>query len=163
MPQALPFIYLAVAAIGTGVAIKGQQEAAAQENANRQFAADQAAADANAKIGEAQVEAERIRKAAKKQQSAAIAAAAASGVDVNSTSAVRIDQEIGNNAEQDAYLTLVGGKDYAARLNQQGQADRIAGRSAVRAGNYQSAASLIGFAGQATNYGNGWKKAGPGP
>ncbi len=160
MPQALPWIYLAVAAVGTGVAIQSSNTQARQAEANAKFTEQQAAADAKAEQGAAQVEADRIRKAGKRQQAAAVAAAAAAGVDVNSTTAVKIDQEIGQNAEHDAYLTILGGGDRAARLRQGGQAALIAGRSAVQASKYQNASSLLSFAGTATNYGNGWKKAG---
>lgn len=151
---------LATAVVGTGTQLYAQDTQAKQGEANAKFAADQAAADAAAEQGAAQVEAERIRKAGKKQQSAAIAAAAASGVDVNSGTAVKIDQEIGKNAGEDAYLTLVGGRDAGARLNQQGAADRIAGSNIRSAGRTQQGATLISAAGGAgTNYGKGWKKA----
>ena len=160
MPQALPYIYLAVAAVGTGLAIQGQNTQARQAEANAQFANDQAAADAAAAKGAAEVEAERIRKAGKKQRAEAIAAAAASGVDVNSPTAVKIDEQIGQNAEQDAYMTIANAGDQAARLRQSGQAALIEGRSARSAANSANAASLISFAGTATNYGQGWKKAG---
>ena len=160
MPQALPYIYLAVAAVGTGMAIQGQNTQARQAEANAQFANDQAAADAAAVKGAAEVEAERIRRAGKKQKSAAIAAAAASGVDVNSTSAVKIDEEIGKNVETDAFMTIANAGDQSARLRQGGQAAMIEGRAARSAANSANAASLISFAGTATNYGQGWKKAG---
>lgn len=160
MATALPYIYLAVAAAGTVVSIDAAQTQGRQAEANAKFQAAQAAADANAEKGAAQVEAERIRKAGRRQQSAAIAAAAASGVDVASPTAVKIDQQIGQNAEHDAYLTILGGGDRAARLNQGGQAALIEGRSARQAANYQSVSSLLSFAATATNYGQGWKKAG---
>src|SRR3546814_6196752 len=90
------------------------------------FAADHAEADARAEQGAAQVEAERIRREGKAQRAKAVAAAAASGVDVNSPTALKIDQEITANAEEDALTVIANGGDRAARLNQQGQADRIA-------------------------------------
>lgn len=161
-PATLTMLYLAATAVGTGVTMYGTDTAAKQEEANRKFAADQAEADAKAAAGAAQVEADRIRKAAKKQQSAAIAAAAASGVDVTSSSAVKITDEIGKNAEQDAYLTIVGGNDSASRLRQGAEADRIAGASARSAGRLSQASTLISAVGTATNYGQGWKKSGGG-
>src|SRR3546814_8701174 len=102
----------------------GTDTAANQEEANAKFAADQAEVDARAEQGAAQVEAERIRREGKAQRAKAVAAAAASGVDVNSPTALKIDQEITANAEEDAMLTILNGGDRAARLNQQGQADR---------------------------------------
>lgn len=159
MAPAIPFLALAATAVGTAVAVQGQQTQGRQAEANAKFANDQAAADAKAEAGYAQIEAERIRRAGKKQRSEAVAAAAASGVDVNSPTAVKIDKEITSNSEQDAYLTLVGGGDRAARLQQGGQAAMIEGKSARRAANYQSAATLISAAGTMSNNGQGWKKA----
>lgn len=159
MPQAVPYIYLAVAAYGTYAAVQGQQTQGRQAEANANFSAEQAAADARAEAGLASIEAERIRRAGKRQRSEAMAAAAASGVDIDSPTAVKISEEITKNSEQDAYLTILGGADRGARLNQGGQAARIEGRSARDAANLQSTGSLISFAGTATNYGQGWKKA----
>jgi hypothetical protein len=160
MPQALPYIYLAVAAIGTGVAVQGANTQARQADANAKFTEQQAQADARAEQGAAQVEAERIRKAGKAQRAQAAAAAAASGVDINSPTAVKIDETISNNAEQDAYLTLVGGKDAAARLQQGGQAALINGQSQAAGYRTQATQSLLQFGATSTNYGNGWKRAG---
>lgn len=152
-------IGLAVTAASTGAALYGQDTAAKQQEANAKFAADQAAADAKAAAGAAQVEADRIRQAAKKQKTAAIAAAAASGVDVNSSSAVKITEDIDQVAGEDAYLTLVGGSDAAARINQQAAADNIAASSARSAGRASQASTLISAAGTAATYGKNWKRA----
>jgi hypothetical protein len=150
---------LAATAVGTTATLYAQDtEANAQEAAAKTQAA-QNEADANAAEGAAKVEAERIRKAKKAQQSKAVAAAAASGVDINSPTAVKIDEEIGNNAEQDAYLTILNGQDTAARLRQQAVIDRNAGSSARTAGNAQMSATLLSAAATATNNGQGWKKA----
>ncbi|MCW0370270.1 hypothetical protein [Xanthomonas sacchari] len=153
-------IGLAVTAASTGAALYAQDTAAKQQSANEQFAADQAAADAKAAQGAAQVEADRIRKAAKKQKAAAIAAAAASGVDVGSESALKINEGIDQVAGEDAYLTLVGGTDAAARLNQQAAASRIGASSARSAGRSQQIGTLLSAAGTAaTSYGKNWKRA----
>jgi len=159
MCTGLEIIALAGLAAGTATSLYATDTAAKQEEANAKFAAEQAEADAKAEAGAAQVEADRIRKAAKRQKSAAIAAAAASGVDVDSASAVKIDEEINKNAEEDAYLTLVGGSDRAARLNQQATADRYAGDAARTAGKINQASTLLSAAGTAANAGRGWKRA----
>ncbi len=152
-------IALAAIAASTAVTMYGQDTQAKQAEANANFAADQAAADAKAAQGEAQIEADRIRKAGKQQRAKAVAAAAASGVDVNSASAIRIDQEIVQNSEEDAVLTMLQGTDRAARLNQQGQADRIGGANARTAGRVAMGSTLLSAVGSAASYGGGWKKA----
>lgn len=159
MPQALPYIYLAVAAIGTAQAVQSAHTQGRQAEANAQFANDQANADARAQQGAAQVEADRIRKAGKAQRAQAVAAAAASGVDINSPTAVKIDDTITQNAEQDAYLTMVGGNDAAARQRQGGQAALISGQSQKAAANSQANSAILSFAGSVAGSGANWKRA----
>src|SRR3546814_6722550 len=142
MCTGLEIAALALAAAGTATTLYGTDTAANQEEANAKFAADQAEADARAEQGAAQVEAERIRREGKAQRAKAVAAAAASGVDVNSPTALKIDQEITANAEEDAMLTILNGGDRARRLKQQGQADRIAGSNAAKAGRTHQASTL---------------------
>jgi len=151
MPQALPYLYIAAAAASAGAAI---HQGEVQSNYGK-YQRDQAQADADAARGAAQVEADRIRKAGKQQRAEAIAALAASGVDVNSATAVKIDQEITHNAEQDAYLTIVGGNDNAARLNAQGQGAYLQGQQGKMAGYVNAGSSLLQGA---SNVSRGWKK-----
>lgn len=152
MPQALPYLYIAAAAASAGAAI---HQGEVQSNYGK-YQRDQAAADAEAQRGAAQVEAERIRKAGKQQRAEAIAALAASGVNVDSATAVKIDQEITHNAEQDAYLTIVGGNDKAARLNAQGEGAYLQGRQGKMAGYVNAGSSLLEGA---SNVARGWKQA----
>lgn len=152
-------IALAAAAASTAVSLYAEDTSAKQQEANAKFAADQAEADANAEKGAAMIEAERIRKQGKAQRAKAVAAAAAAGVDVDSPTALKIDQEITANAEEDAMLTILNGGDRAARLRQQGQADRIAGSNAASAGRINQASSLLTSAyTYGTNSGKGWKR-----
>lgn len=157
---ALAIASIAVAAAGTGVALYSADTQAKQAESNAEFQAAQAEADAKAAAGEAQVEADRIRKAAKQQRSMATAAAAASGVDVSSPTAIKIEDTITRNAEEDAVLTLLQGSDRSKRLNQQAHADRNAGIGARNAGRANQASTLLSAAGSMTNYGSGWKTAG---
>lgn len=146
---------LAASAISAGAAIhQGQTE----KNYNNYLSA-QAQADARAEQGAAQVEADRIRKAAKQQRADAIAAIAAGGVDVNSGTALKIDQRISRDSEEDAYLSILGGKDRATRLNAEGQAYRMQGTQAQNAGYVSAGGTLLSAAGK--QYGN-WKLAGGG-
>ena len=151
---------LAFAAAGTATTLYGIDTQAKQQEANAKFSAAQAEADAAAEAASARLEAERIRKASKKQRAQAVAAAAASGVDVDSPTAVKIDEAITRNAEEDAVLTILGGGDRAARLRQQAQADRIEGSNARTAGRIQQGSTLLSAAATyGTNSGRGWKRA----
>lgn len=138
-------------ALSAGAAI---HQGETQKNYQNYLAA-QADADAKAEVGAATVEAERIRKAGKKQRSEAIAALAASGVDVNSSTALKIDQEIARGAEEDAFLTIAGGNDRSARLNAEAGGARTAASNARTAG-YVNAANSLLVAG--SNSGRGWKR-----
>lgn len=149
---------LALMAAGTATTLYGVDTQAKQGEANAKFQAAQAEADARVETDAAKIEAQRIRDAAKKQRSQAIAAAAASGVDVNSPTALRINEDITRNAEEDAVLTILGGRDSAARMGQQAQASRIAGSNARTAGRVQQASTLLSAASSAYNGGN-WKRS----
>lgn len=156
------YLILAALAASTAATMYSTDTQANQAEANAKFQADQAAADAEAEKGAALVEAERIRKAAKAQRAQAVAAAAASGVDVESPTAVKLDQEITSNAEEDALLTILNGSDKAARLNQQAYADRQAGSIAKSNARMQNTGTLLSaVASAAGSYGSsgGWKKA----
>lgn len=153
-------IGLALTAASTAVSLYASDTANKQQEANLKFQAAQSEADARAAQGEAEVEAMRIRKSAKAQRAQATAAAAAAGIDVNSPTAVRINEGITKNSEEDALLTIMGGKDRSARLNQQAQADRT-GASIVRSeGRTAQAGTLLSAASSAYNsYGTGWKRS----
>lgn len=154
---------LAMAAGSTAVSLYGQDTQAKQAEADANFQADQAEADAKAAQAEATLEAERIRKQGKQQRAQATAAAAASGVDVQSPTAIKIDDTITRNAEEDAVLTILQGSDRAARMGQQATADRIAGKNARTAGRVNQASTLLSAAATyGTNSGKGWKRAGGG-
>lgn len=92
-------------------------------------------------------EADRIRRDARKTTGAARAQLAASGVDVNSGTALTIEDEIEHDSERDAHMTLLTGK-------RRGDAARFAGAQAgARGANAQFASSL-----GAINTGlQGWK------
>lgn len=151
---------LALSAAGTGVAMYSADTASKQAESNLKFQAAQTAADANAAAGEAQVEAMRIRKAGKAQRAQATAAAAASGIDVNSPTALKIDEEIGKNSEEDATLTILNGGDRAARMRQQATFDSQGAKLARSEGRQQQAATLLSGAATAAGQYSNWKKAG---
>lgn len=147
------------AAAGTAYSMYAADTAANQQEANLKFQSAQDAADAAAARGEAEVEAMRIRKAGRAQKAQAVAAAAASGIDVNSPTALRIDEEITKNSEEDARLTILQGSDRGARLNQQSHANRTGAAIAKDNGRMESTASLISGASSAAGSYSNWKKA----
>lgn len=132
-----------------------QQGQQAKLNADAQ--AEQAAADASAERSAAVVQAERIRKLARIQQGEATASLAASGVDVGEGTALNINREIYQNAEEDAILTVMGGQNKANRLNADAENYRLAGRQA-RSNSYGQAAGTLLSTG-ASAYA-GWKSIG---
>lgn len=144
---------IAAMAISAGAAI---HQGETQKNYNNYLAA-QAEADAKAEKGAAEVEAGRIRKAAKQQRAEAIAALASSGVDVNSGTALKIDQRIARDSEEDAVMALTGGSDRALRLQAEAGGNRQAAGRAQAAGYVGATSSLLQGG---LTMSNGWKKAG---
>lgn len=133
-----------------------QQGKAAEDMGNYQ--ADQAQADAEAAKGVARVEADQIRKQARRANSAANAQMAANGVllGVGGT-AEEINKDITSRAETDAQMGIFGAADKANRINAQGEADKVAGEEAGKAG-YVNALETLASTGQKTD----WKLMGDG-
>lgn len=147
----VPVIQWGAALLAAGSAV---HQAQTQSNYN-EYLSNQAQADARAEAGAAQVEAERIRKAAKKQRAEAVAALAASGVDVNSSTALRIDQDITRDSEEDAQLGILGGQYRGRVLGAEAQGYRSAASRARGAGYVGAGTSLLqGFSKAAP----GWKR-----
>lgn len=146
---------VASSVLGAGMAVQQGQE----QKAYNEYLADQADADQRTARSAAEVEAMRIRKQRDKVRSDAIATYAQSGVDVNSDTALRIDQQITRNSEEDAFLTLAGGTDRANRLAAEAQGYRTAAKQAGTAGYVRAGTSLLAGA---SNNGRGWKKKGGG-
>lgn len=160
MAVALPYIYLAVAAYGTYTAVQSADTQAKQEQANLNYQAAQTAADAKAAQGEAEVEAARIRKQAQTQRNQATAAAAASGIDVTSPTAIKIDQHIQATGEEDAITTLLNGSDTGARMNNQAAVDRTGASLVMSNAKQQETATLLSSAANTMGTYSQWKKAG---
>ncbi|HCB0229292.1 TPA: hypothetical protein MYK72_004199 [Klebsiella variicola subsp. variicola] len=147
-----------IAAIGASVlAAGGAVYSGQQQKKMSNYQAAQAEADAEASQKAARVEAERIRKAGARQAAAANAAMAASGVETGEGTALRITSGIAEDAEQDAYQTILNGVNSSYRLQSQAQADRISGGSAATAGYINAGGSLLSAG--TTAY-SGWKKSG---
>ena len=158
MCTGIEIAYLVVAAAGTAATMYATDTQAKQQESNLKYQAAQTAADAKAAQGEAEVEAMRIRKAAQAQKAQMTAAAAASGVDVNSPTTVRLDQEATHNSEEDALLTILGGKDRSSRMNNQAYLDRQGASLARSEGRQQQVGTLLSAT--ASTMG-GWKSMQP--
>lgn len=143
-------------AISTGLSVVGQlqqgkaQAAAANQNAaNADFQAGQLnrQAELDRIQGERETvaaaeEAKRIRKAGDKQSAAARAQLAASGVRVDSGSAININEDITGGAESDAMNTLLTGERRAkAYRTSADETDRSATQARSSASGYRTAAS----------------------
>ena len=149
-------ITMAVVTIGTAVAgAYGQIQAGKAQNELYKYEAKQNEADARAEGKAAQVEAERIRKLGKQAVAEANVAQAGNGNDLASAGALNINRDITQRVEEDAYFTLVGGKDRSQRMLAQAQLNRMKGASAQQAGMFGAIGTLGSGITQA--YG-GWKK-----
>ncbi|CAB5595538.1 Uncharacterised protein [Klebsiella pneumoniae] len=147
-----------IAAIGASVlAAGGAVYSGQQQKKMSNYQAAQAEADAEASQKAARVEADRIRKAGARQAAAANAAMAASGVETGEGTALRITSGITEDAEQDAYQTILNGANSASRLQAQAQADRFTGSNAATSGYINAGSSLLSAGGTAYS---GWKKSG---
>lgn len=147
--------YIAVAA-ATAASAYSAYSSGQQQKAMGEYQADQAAADANAQQSAARVQAERIRKIAAAQAGSANTALAASGVETGEGTALRINEQIYRDAEEDASMTIMNGNAGAAKTYQAGVGARISGDQAATAGTLNAASSLLG--GAYTGY-SGWKKS----
>lgn len=151
---------IAATAAGTAASMYSTDTQAKQQESNLKFQAAQTEADAKAAQGEAYVEAMRIRKQGKAQQGQAIAAAAASGIDVNSPTALKLNETISKNSEEDALITIMGGGNAQARGMQQSYIDRQGASIARSEGRTRNAATLINGVSSAAGSYSQWKRAG---
>lgn len=138
----------------TAMQVSGAISGGNQRKQQADYQAAQAEADAKAAKEQATVDAERLRKAGQRQRSQAIAQLAASGVDVGSGSALKIDQSITSGAEQDAQTTLLTGGYRADNLNRNASLMRLSGDNAQTAGYMSAGSSLLAGAGKVKS---GWQ------
>lgn len=118
-------------AVSTGVNIAGQL---AQGRAQRQAANAQARAEemqAAQQLQAARDEALRIRKTGQRAAGAARAALAGAGIDVNSGTALTIEDDITTGAESDAFNTLLTGERRSTALRNSAAMSRASGRQAM--------------------------------
>lgn len=130
-----------------------------QASLNADAQSDQAKLDADTAASAAVVQADRIRRLARNQNSEANAALAASGVEVGTGTALNINEEITKNAEEDAALTVFNGRNQASRLNTEASNYKLAGSQAKSAGYSQAIGSVLSSGAQA---GMAWKASAKG-
>lgn len=146
----------AAMAVGTVYSVYSSQQSGKQAQLNADAQADQAQADAETEKSAAVVQAERIRKLARIQAGEANAALAGSGVEVGAGTALNINEEIYQNAEEDAVLTIMTGKNKGQRLDGDASNYRLAGSQAKSAANSQSVGTVLSTA---STIGSGWKSS----
>lgn len=132
-------LLIAGLALSAGSAIKQGMDAKDTADANANLLTEQAAADKDAAISQA----DRIRKAQKYAISQANAANAASGVAIGEGSALRINEQIYRDSESDAYNTLLTGERRAKSSTDQGAIVRRQGVNAETAGYLTAGASVL--------------------
>jgi len=118
-----------------------QQGKQAQLNADAQ--SEQAQIDADNAASAAKVQADRIRKLARNQAGEANAALAASGVEVGAGTALNINQEIYQNAEEDAVMTILNGENQRQRGYVDAQNISAYGKQQRSAANSQAIGSVL--------------------
>lgn len=148
---------MGASAVGGLMSAKGQREAG-QATQDADYEQAQQLNLESARVREASKEqADKIRKAGRSVQSAARAAYGASGVSVDVGTPAVVEDQIGVDAESDAYATILTGRQQARNLDYQADMTRRHGASAVSAGNAAATASLLSTAGNV--YGQ-WRKGG---
>lgn len=126
-------------AISAAAAIKEGRDKKHTAEMNAELMERQAAQEKDAAVAQA----ERIRRAGRAQQGEANAALAASGVSIGEGSAVRINEKIGQDAENDAYMTILTGDRRATSLEDRAGISRWQGNNAQTAGYMNAAASVM--------------------
>lgn len=145
-----PITLMAAAAIvssGSAIYSGVQQKNAADANA------ELARREGNQQADAAVAQAEKIRKAGRAAAGQANAAMAASGVAIGEGTPIRINEQIYQNSESDAYSTLLTGARRQQSANDQAGMLQYEGNSARTAGYLNAGASLLS---SGANYGK-WK------
>lgn len=145
--------WMAIVAVALSAA--QQMKQGRQEEKFNNFQAAQATADANAEREQGQVEANKIRKAGKYTRAEATSALAAGGVEVGAGTALKIDQQIVRNVEEDALQQILFGDRKGERLDQEAAGLRAAGKNAKQRANVGAVTSLLSSGSKLS--GSGWK------
>ena len=146
-PISLALIATAVVSAGASVYSGVQQKNAMDANA------ELARREGNQEADAAVAQAEKIRRAARATAGQANASLAASGVSISDGTAVRINEQIYKDSEDDAFSTLLTGVRRQRSANDQAGLMEYEGRSARTAGYLNAGATLLS---SGSSYGK-WK------
>lgn len=141
---------MAATAVSAGAAIMQGQQAKKGAEVNAELQRRQGEAEKDAAVAQA----EKIREAQKYAIGSANAATAASGKAIGEGSALRINETIYQNSEEDAYSTMLTGTRRQQYANDQASITLTQGRNAQTAGYLNAASSVL--AGGA-KIASGWK------
>lgn len=135
-----------LAIVGSAISAAGQIKEGRQAREFGNYQQAQAQADAQAVIGQSQVQAGLIRKNAQQVNQSATAAFAASGADLTSGTLSEISRANIEAGETDAFLALLEGQDNARRLREGGRVAMEQGYQASRASQIGALGTLVGTA-----------------
>lgn len=147
MAVAIPWISLALTAVGTGVAVKGSLDAAAASEKAGEFNEAVAKNQAQAESDKAAYEAQRIRKRNLVLLGKQRAAYAKSGVNL-SGSALDVMFDSSMEGELDALAAQYTGATAAGFYRSKGQLARMEGDNAAAASRYHAYGTLLTGAGR---------------
>lgn len=145
-----------IAAAGAAVSVYSALSQGKQAEAMADYQNQQAQVDASVVQSQGELEARRIRQAGERQRSTARAALANSGVTLSTGSAEQIEQKITRGAEEDALLAIYEGNTKADQIRSGGNAAKIQGANAKKAGQLNAFSSALGSASKAWS---GYQKA----
>ncbi|HAK6117888.1 TPA: hypothetical protein H2R31_002930 [Salmonella enterica] len=134
----------ALSLLGSHQAAKGAQQAGEDQSTAYLATAQMNDADAVDALAASYIKAAKIRQAGQQAMSTARAAYAASGVEVDSGTALNVASGIAGDAEEDAVWTILNGESTAAHLRRQATVNRIAAVNARKAGHINSQAATLG-------------------
>jgi hypothetical protein len=135
-----------VAAAGTAISMVHQGQV--QKNwANYQAKKEEN--DAKAEVAASMVEADNLRRAARRQRAAAAAQLAGSGIALDSGMALAIDEDIAQRGEEDALTTILNAGNSAAQRRANAEALRIQGSQALKASYINAGNTVLSAAGDA--------------
>lgn len=127
----------------TALSAAGTQQSGKAQQAQLDYQADQADADARAEREYGQVQAQKIRRAGQRQLSATRANFASSGVDVNSGTPQTVNRALMQDVEEDALNTILDSSRRAQKLEAQAQGYRAGSTNVGNATTINTGATLL--------------------
>jgi hypothetical protein len=149
-------VVYALMAAGTVASVVGQQQQAKQQQKMYEDQAQQTANQAAYEKDAARARAEKIRKMGKAQQGEAKAALAASGVKLGEGTALEVQKDIGQRAEEDALTAILQGDRYQQSADAEIDMLGKAGSNARSNANMSSVGTILS---SASTVGSNWKRA----